>query len=72
MTDHPDSRTAVMILCGILAVPLLACAAIVLLDSGVKTKLLWDFIWHAVVFVVLSGAAFAYFLRNETHEDTRS
>lgn len=71
MVDHPDSRTAVMILAGILAVPLLACVLIVAADSGVKFKLIVDLALHVVVFMALTAGAFYFFLRNETHEDAR-
>lgn len=69
MSDHPDSRTAAMILAGILAVPLLACGLIVIADSGVKVKLLVDLFLHVLVFVVLTAGAFYYFTRNESPED---
>ena len=69
MVEHPDSRTAVMILGGILAVPLLACALIVLVDTGVKVKLLVDLALHVAVFMALTAAAFYYFTRNETSEN---
>ena len=58
-----------MILAGILALPLLACAVIVIGDPGVKLKLLIDLILHALVFIVITAGMFYYFTRNETHED---